>query len=91
MEVTDSSVATLVVVPLEREIEVIRFQRFERRVAGIREAAEGTALPEQESALDVIVIRSADRLAIRCAEQDIVNDLDVEVDVRQQVIVAAGQ
>ena len=71
------------------EVDVVRFEGQQSRVTRARLAAGGSALAKQEAALDCIVVRSPDCLAVRCPDQEVLDRLDIEIEIREHVIVVA--
>ena len=91
MEVPDRSVTALLIVPLDREVDVRRLQRFERWITGVRRTPAYPALTNRQATLDVVVIRSRYRLAVLGPDQDVVYDLDVEVQIWQDIVIFASE
>src|SRR5690606_38950015 len=86
------SVACVVVVPLEREIEVVRLQRHELRVRGRsrrRGAVEGRSDRAElaHRGGQVLVRRARYRLAVRQQGFQVVPQRNVEIEARQDVVV----
>ncbi|PAV67330.1 hypothetical protein WR25_08054 [Diploscapter pachys] len=90
VEVADRDVAVAGVIPFRRQIDVLRLVGHEVGVADRTGAAtDAEQLVDPATALQAAVIRTGDRMAIRCTQLDVLQRLEVEVDRGQPVLVTA--
>ncbi len=92
LEQAHRSVAALAVIPLERQVEIVRGQRHERRVRAVRrrhEAVDRRALRavDDDRRAQIVVLRARDRLAVREARFQVVPQVQVEIEARQRVVI----
>src|SRR3546814_11452612 len=85
-------VAGLAVVPLEREVEVLRFQRLQAGVA-LRAGAALVAGKQVDglAALDGVPLRTTDAVAVAAAQDHAVGQFQPEAEARQRVFVLAAR
>ena len=89
-EVAHRRVAVVAVVVLEGEVDVLRLEGQQRRVAAVAgAAADAHRRGDGLAALDVRVVRARDRLAVGEAPHHVVGNADLEVDIGQHHVVVA--
>ena len=92
VEVTHREIAVVTVIPLHRDIDIVRFEGLEVRVTTVTiTAVDSQQLVNRLTTLNISVIRPRHRLTEREPRHDVVGHAQTEINVGQDIVVATLQ